>query len=399
MALEIDDELLKYATPAQERVLKAVIKTGGRNAAAKEIGCASSHVTRVVRAVEKKAARLGYAPGHFSDGTAPGFHMGKVTIQRGPGGVERVWERQSPDLEALRGAREDALEALKEELPRSRPIEPPAEEVDAALCNLLTLTDFHLGMLAWHREGGDNWNVEQAERTARAATEALLRQAPKADTLVINVQGDFLHTDGKLPLTPASKHVLDADSRFPKIRKAAIRLIRMMVDRGLETHREVHLIIAEGNHDEEGSGWLADAFTVIYENEPRIEVNDSALPFYVFEWGQAMIGVHHGHKVKNESLPLLFAAQFPEVWGRTKKREIHCGHRHHRDEKEYNGVTVIQHPTLAARDAHAARGGWIADRAAQLITYHRQFGHVGRVVVCPEMLQGEEVEQWPPNAA
>ena len=100
-----------------------------------------------------------------------------------------------------------------------------------------------------------------------------------------------------------------------------------------------------------------------------------------------MLGVHHGHKVKNEQLPLLFAAQFPEAWGRTKRREIHCGHRHHRDEKEYNGVTVIQHPTLAARDAYAARGGWIADRAAQAITYHRKWGQVGRVTVCPEMLE------------
>lgn len=100
-----------------------------------------------------------------------------------------------------------------------------------------------------------------------------------------------------------------------------------------------------------------------------------------------MIGIHHGHKVKNESLPLLFAAQFPQQWGRTTRREIHCGHRHHRDEKEYNGVTVVQHPTLAARDAYAARGGWIADRAAWAITYHKRFGAVGRVMITTEMLE------------
>ncbi len=181
---------------------------------------------------------------------------------------------------------------------------------------------------------------------------------------------------------------LDADSRYPKIRKAAIRIIRRLVRDCLECHQNVHLVIAEGNHDEEGTGWLADFFDVHYEDEPRVSVNDSALPFYVFEWGQTMLGIHHGHKVKNEALPLLFAAQFPEVWGRTKRREIHCGHRHHRDEKEYNGVTVVQHPTLAARDAYAARGGWIADRAAWAITYHKQYGAVGRVMVTPEMLNG-----------
>jgi hypothetical protein len=126
--------------------------------------------------------------------------------------------------------------------------------------------------------------------------------------------------------------------------------------------------------------------TALYEGEPRLTVTDSELPFYVVRWGDNMLGFHHGHKVKNEQLPLLFAAQFPKVWGETTKRAIHCGHRHHVDEKEYNGVIVVQHPTLAARDAYAARGGWIAERAVQAITYHRRFGQVGRVYVCPEML-------------
>jgi hypothetical protein len=160
-----------------------------------------------------------------------------------------------------------------------------------------------------------------------------------------------------------------------------------MVAMALTKHDTVHLVIAEGNHDEESAGWLSDLFAVHYEQEDRITVNNTSLPFYVIEWGQTMIGIHHGHKVKNEALPLLFAAQFASIWGRTSRREIHCGHRHHRDEKEYNGVTVIQHPTLSARDAYAARGGWIADRAAWSITYHKTFGAVGRVMVTPEMLQ------------
>lgn len=38
-----------------------------------------------------------------------------------------------------------------------------------------------------------------------------------------------------------------------------------------------------------------------------------------------------------------------------------------------------------ARDAYAARGGWIADRAAWSITYHKKWGPIGRVMVSPEM--------------
>ena len=49
-------------------------------------------------------------------------------------------------------------------------------------------------------------------------------------------------------------------------------------------------------------------------------------------------------------------------------------------------MTVIQHPTIASRDAYAARGGWIADRSMTAITYHKEFGQVGRTTVVPEML-------------
>jgi hypothetical protein len=370
-------------TDAQREAIEAVQEHGDNSSAARALGISRS----AIRDRLNSAARKGYAPGHFEHGTAPGYAMGKVTIQRGPSGeVERTWERQSPEGEATRQAIQDAIEALKSDNVRAEPIAPPMQTM-ADLCNLYTFTDYHLGCLAWHREGGQDWDLRIAERTIDSAMTAMIRQSPKAHTAIINLQGDFLHTDGKLPLTPASKHVLDADTRFPKLRQAAIRIIRQMVSEALLSHDAVHLIVAEGNHDEESAGWLADLFTVFYENESRLSVNDSQLPFYVFEWGDTMLGVHHGHKVKNEALPLLFASQFPEAWGRTKRREIHCGHRHHRDEKEYNGVTVVQHPTLAARDAYAARGGWIADRAAWSITYHKRFGCVGRVAITPEMLE------------
>lgn len=375
-AQALPDDLLRQAVEAKEQ-------HGSITAAANALGVNRLTLTHRLNI----AARRGIAPGHFDSGTAPGFVMGKVTIQRGPGGeVERVWERQQPDRDAMQQAMRDFIEGMKGEIDRAEPVKAP-DLINADLCNLFTFTDYHLGCLAWHREGGADWDLQIAETTLMGAMRAMVEQSPMGHTAVINLQGDFLHTDGKLPITPAHGHVLDADSRYPKIRRAAIRVIRALVEMALARHREVHLIIAEGNHDEEGTGWLTDCFAVHYENEPRVTVNDSDLPFYVFVWGETMLGVHHGHKVKNEQLPLLFASQFPQEWGRTRRREIHCGHRHHRDEKEYNGVTVVQHPTLAARDAYAARGGWIADRAAQAITYHSRYGQVGRVMVSPEMVQ------------
>lgn len=127
-------------------------------------------------------------------------------------------------------------------------------------------------------------------------------------------------------------------------------------------------------------------FKALYEDEPRIQVIDSELPYYTYQHGETMLAFHHGHLRKNDQLPLLFAAQFPKVWGNTTYRYCHTGHRHHVEEKEHSGMYVVQHATLAARDAYAARGGWQANRLVHAITYHAEYGQVARNTIVPEML-------------
>jgi hypothetical protein len=337
-----------------------------------------------LRRVKEKAAKQGYAPGHFESGTAPGFGMGKVTIQRNAeGAVERTWERQSPDrsLEALRAA----IEGMVGEVVPLAPIAPP----EAALADLLTLytfTDYHVGMLAWHREGGDDWDTSIAEETGVKAMQALTAGSPNAERAIVNIQGDFIHWDGLVAVTPQHGHILDADSRFGKVVDVSIRLVRKLVQLALEKHEHVTLLVCEGNHDIASSLWLRKLFAVLYENEPRIEVHNSELPYYAIQWGKVMLGFHHGHLRKNDQLPALFAAQFRQMWGECSKVAIHTGHRHHREVKEHPGAEVIQHPTLAARDAFAARGGWWSERRIIALTYHREFGEVGSNSVTPEML-------------
>lgn len=381
--------LLQFcSTDRQREIVHAMQQFQGQRSTARALGVDQNVVHRIMKSLRNKAALRGHAPEYDMKHMVPdGFNVkGVSTYYNREGKPAGQWVKSSASREAMIKAIQETVDALKSDLPKAAPVCPPASVV-SDLCNLYTFTDYHLGMYAWREEGGDDWDVAIAEKTIMAAQKIMIDSCQPAEMAIINIQGDFLHTDGKLPVTPASKHVLDADTRYPKIRRAAIRIIRQMVSLALERHSRVHLVIAEGNHDEEGAGWLSDLFAVHYEDDSRVTVNDSVLPFYCIQFGDCMIGVHHGHKVKNEQLPLLFAAQYAEIWGRTKRREIHCGHRHHRDEKEYNGVTVVQHPTLAARDAYAARGGWIADRAAWAITYHRKYGPVGRVMITPEMIR------------
>ncbi len=296
------------------------------------------------------------------------------------------WVKTTADSEAREAALRAAVEAMQDDIPRAAPIQAP-KNVTSSLCNLYTLTDCHMGMLAWHKEGGADWDLRIAERVLTGCFEQMVSSAPPAKVGIVNQLGDFLHSDNFSQMTPTNGHLLDVDGRFSKIVGATIRVLRRIVDLALSKHEEVHLILAEGNHDIASSVWLRGMFKALYENEPRLKVNDSELPYYVYQHGKTMLGFHHGHLKKNDSIPLTFAAMYPEMWGSTTKRYVHTGHRHHKDEREHAGVTVCQHPTLTARDAYAARYGYLSERAALAITYHAVHGEVSRVTVTPEMLE------------
>jgi hypothetical protein len=367
--------------------LDAFVEHGGIATAARALGIPEGTFrSRLDRAREWRASQ-GHAPGHFDSGVAPGFTIGKVTVQRGPdGAVERTWERQSPDKERALAALREAVEAMAGDISPASPVKAPYVTTDSLL-TLYTFTDYHVGALCWHKEGGADWDTAIAEQIGVKAMQALVDGSPPAHSAIVNVQGDFLHWDGLQAVTPTHGHVLDADSRFGKVVDVAIRLIRQLVATALAKHEQVILLICEGNHDIASSLWLRKLFAALYENEPRVTVHDSELPYYAIRWGNVMLGFHHGHMKANGQLPALFAAQFREMWGQCHKVAIHTGHRHHREVKEHPGAEVIQHPTLAARDAYAARGGWWSERRMSALTYHKSFGEVGSSTVCPEMLE------------
>jgi hypothetical protein len=212
-------------------------------------------------------------------------------------------------------------------------------------------------------------------------------QSPDADTAVFAQMSDFLHFDGMDAVTPASKHLLDVDTRFAKVVRSAIRVLRTVIDMLLQKHQKVHIIMADANHDPVSQIWLREWFSVLYENEPRITVDKSPSPYNMYEFGKVALFFHHGHKRRVTNVSEVFAAQFREVYGRTKHAFAHTGHLHHLDVKENNLMIVEQHRTLAPADAYAARGGWITGRDAKVITYHKEFGEVSRLTINSDMLK------------
>jgi hypothetical protein len=383
------DHLIEFCLSDQQRkVIELKMQGSNNEQVARSMDIPVRRVYRMLQQVKARAAQAGIAPEAEMDYRSPvGFNVkGTSTlINKATGETMLQWIKTDANREAQEELQREVIESLKAELPKYKPVDHSKISLPD-LATVYTLTDCHVGMKAWGKETGADWDLDIAERTIVDTFYALICASPDSETGVVAQLGDFLHADSITPVTPTSGHLLDADDRFSKVVQVAIRILRRVIQMALEKHKRVIVLMAEGNHDLSSSIWLRELFKAVYENEKRVSVIDSVLPYYVYQHGKTLLAWHHGHLKKNEQLPILFASQFSEVWGNTIKRYVHTGHRHHTEEKEHSGMTVIQHSTLSARDAYAARGGWMSERRALAITYHKDHGEVSRVSVNPAMV-------------
>lgn len=386
------EHLLPFCSEGQRRVIEAVIKYGSVTKAARAIGINERTIRHYRHMAERKAALAGIAPQNDLNYPVPQGQFVKGTstlINKATGESMLQWVKTDTSKETQEQIMRECVEALKDELPKYKAI-PKTGTTVPNLCTVYTLTDSHVGMKAWGQETGADWDLDIAERILTQTFQKMIDASPDAETGVVAQLGDFIHQDSMMPVTPTSGHIVDADSRYAKVVSVGIRILRRVIQMALKKHKKVIVLMAEGNHDMSSSIWLREMFKAVYEKEPRITVIDTPLPYYVYQHGETMLAWHHGHLRKNDQLPILFATQFSDLWGKTKKRYVHTGHRHHAEEKEHSGMMVIQHSTLAARDAYAARGGWMSERKVNAITYHKQWGEVGRITVVPEMINGNQ---------
>jgi len=334
----------------------------------------------------QKAANQGYSPEHNWNHPVPDGHKikGVSTYYNNDGVATAQWVKSQTDqqrqFEILIQRLEQAQEGLKPFKPTAAP-----KQINDDLLSLLTVTDFHLGMYAHEAETGDDWDIKIARDTFLNSISDMIKASPNSGVGMLCQLGDFLHWDGILSVTPSSGHILDADTRYGKLVELAMSVMTEAVKLMLKKFGKVVVVSAEGNHDISGSIWLRKHIKQLFKGDPRVEVIDNEYPFYAYLHGDTMLAFHHGHKVRMPSLAKLFASEprTREMWGRASYTYIHSGHYHHERLIEDGGAISEQHPTLAGRDAYAARGGWVSRRGAKLITYDKIDGEVSRHTVRP----------------
>lgn len=361
-------------------------------AAAETLGVSTSTVTSRISSLKAKAAYQGYSPEHDMVHPVPETHYVKrvSTLYDGKGRVKSQWVKSDTKSENLYRIATEIADAIKEELPRVT-IPQPATKWREEIMVGVPMGDPHVGLHAWAEESGEDFDLKIAERDLCGAVDRLMLSTPEAAECLIGNLGDFFHADNSEGVTLRSRHALDVDTRWAKVLRVGVKIMRYVVEAAARKHKRVRVINAIGNHDDHSSVFLTACLGHIFENEPRVTVELLPRKVHYHRFGRVLIAVTHGDTIKMDRLPLETAASVPQEWGETEFRYGWTGHIHTDTKKEFNGMVVESFRTLAARDAWAASMGYKAGRDMKAIVYHRDFGELERHTVNVAMLRKTEI--------
>jgi len=392
------EDLYQYATDRQREYLNAITEFGTQAMAAASLKISLRTLEMGMQRLRERAAKQERTAHLDPDSTPAGYMIkGTSTLYDKEGNVKLQWNKTQVDTEAQFALMKTAIEEINKEV---TPVEPRpvlgmfATDVQKERLAFYPVGDFHLGMLSWAKETGGDWDMGIAEEMMSGAIRHLVGSLPVAKTGLIALLGDFFHYDSMVPETPKNRNALDSDTRPQKMVRAGIRIARMMVERCLDRHDEVHVIVEIGNHDLFGSVWLMEALKALYDNEPRVIINDSPAKFHYHRFGKTLIGVTHGDTTKMNQLPLVMATDRPQDWGETEFRYWHTGHVHHSKtqlaviaNQDFVGCSAESHRILAPEDAYAANAGYRSVRDMKAILIHDRHGEVTRTTFNPRMME------------
>ncbi len=271
----------------------------------------------------------------------------------------------------------DAIEDRFKEIPTAK-LSPVAKYGAADKMTLYALADIHLGMRAWGEETGEDYDADIASDRVTSGINRLVQSAPDSEEALIVAIGDSLHANDQTNMTPASKHVLDVDTRHYRTLDVAIGMFAASVDLVAQKHPRVTFCILPGNHDQDAYLAILFAMRERYRDHSRVNIVASPMEFFVHEFGKVMIACHHGHKAKAARLVMDAADRWPEMWGRTRHRKYFTGHLHHHKSEEIGGMEWEQLRAVTAKDAYASTHAYAARAQMQAIVFDKEHGEIQR---------------------
>jgi hypothetical protein len=273
------------------------------------------------------------------------------------------------------------IQALKN-LAESHSIEPDKEydySSDSGNMLEINIPDVHFGKLAWPDETGyEPYDIKIASVMYQRAVRALIdrTKGTKYEQVLYVIGNDMLNADDLEGRTTSGTQVTN-DARYHKV----FSVVRTTVIWAIEELRKIapiKVLVVAGNHDQLSSWHLGDSVQCYFHAYKDVIVENSPRQRKYHEFGTVMLGFTHGDKGSLEDYPLLMATEQPEMFGRTKFREMHTGHTHRTKLDEKHGVRVRVLPALCPADDWHSENSYVGNlRNAEAYTWSRKEGLTG----------------------
>lgn len=241
----------------------------------------------------------------------------------------------------------------------------------------IAIVDHHFGSLAWKMETGQaNYDHKIASVLYEDAFTDLLQRCANGNKLekILIIHGnDQSNTNGGSGATANGTPQTD-DARWQKVFRAQWECSVKAINTALEI-APVHIIAMGGNHDRDNVWHSAFSLECFYSGNKNVTIDNDPIVRKYFKYGHNLIGFCHGDTVKMTDLPLIMAAEVPELYGSAKRTEWHTGHLHHNKTSEHCGTRVRTLPSLSAPNAWAISHGYTrSTRASQAFLWSKTRG-------------------------
>lgn len=370
-------------------MLNAVIECGSNNKASKKLGTSRRNIDIMLKRLEARAATQAVAPHRSVDReTMQGFEAKRVsTAYNSEGEIALQWVIQEPEKRNMREKLDAVMEGIKDDLTGFKKPSKSPKNTNSDYLAMYMVGDHHFGMLADSevKVDDDDWDVKIATQVLLDATAKLSNRVGNAEVGVLLNVGDFFHADSSANTTTKGTPV-DVDTRIGKTFKLAGRLFQILIDKMLETHKEVVVINVRGNHDSDMACHLSSCLELLYSKDKRVNVLQNYSKFIHYQWHNNLFVFHHGDRMKHEQILQTVIRNLDDEWSQSKNRYCHLGHIHHHVSREVGSMHFEHWGSLTATDSWHSDSGYGAERSMTAVVYHKQNGEDSRVKIKVEAL-------------
>ena len=378
-------ELLRFASnDRQIEVIKAVVEHGSNNKASKALGCGRRTIDIMLKRLEARAASKAVAPHKSVDReTMEGFEAKRVsTAYKSDGTVALQWVIQEPEKRDMKAKLDQMIDGIKDDLNGFKTAVKPPKKVNSDYLAMYMIGDHHFGMLADSETKMDNddWDIKIATSILLESTNRLAARVGDAEVGVLFNAGDFFHADNSFNTTTKGTPV-DVDTRIGKTFRLAGRLFQTLINKMLETHKEVVVINVRGNHDSDMACHLSSCIELLYAKEKRVNVLPNYSKFIHYQWHNNLFVFHHGDRMKHEQILQAVIKNLDDEWSQSKNRYCHLGHIHHHVAREVGSMHFEHWGSLTSTDQWHSDSGYGAERSMTAVVYHKDTGEDSRVKI------------------